>query len=219
MRTAEAYRLIHTADRDLEPLLEAAGSLRDRFKGRTVTYSRKIFLPVTNLCRDRCGYCTFRKDPADPGAWTMSPAEIDDVLARGNACACKEALMCLGDKPEAAFPQYRATLRQFGYRTTAEYVARACEMAIEDGFLPHTNAGVLSRDEMQLLKPLNVSLGLMLENVSPRLTERGMPHFSAPDKHPSVRLRMIREAGERAIAVTTGMLIVIGETLEERLDR
>src|SRR6266699_3113820 len=127
MRTAEAYRLIHTADRDLDPLLEAAGSLRDRFKGRTVTYSRKIFLPVTNLCRDRCGYCTFRKDPADPGAWTMSPVEIDDLLARGNACACKEALMCLGDKPEAAFPQYRATLARFGHRTTAEYVARECQ--------------------------------------------------------------------------------------------
>jgi len=127
-------------------------------------------------------------------------------------------LMCLGDKPEAAFPQYRETLREFGHRTTAEYVARACEMAIEHGFLPHTNAGVLSRDEMQLLKPLNVSLGLMLENVSPRLTERGMPHFSAPDKHPSVRLRMIREAGELSIAFTTGILIGIGETLEERVD-
>ena len=218
MRTAEAYRLIHTSDRDLDPLLEAAGSLRDRFKGRTVTYSRKIFLPVTNLCRDRCGYCTFRKDPADPGAWTMSPAEIDDLLARGNACACKEALMCLGDKPEAAFPQYRATLARFGHRTTAEYVVRACEMALGHGLLPHTNAGVLTRAEMQLLKPVNASLGLMLENVSPRLSQKGMPHFSAPDKHPAVRLRMIREAGDLGIAFTTGILIGIGETREERVD-
>src|ERR1051325_8875069 len=218
MRDAEAYRLIHSTGSELDALLDAAATLRDSFKGRTVTYSRKIFLPITNLCRDRCGYCTFRKDPGDPDAWTMSPVEIDDVLVRGRRQGCKEALMCLGDKPEAAFPQYRATLRQFGHRTTAEYVARACERAIENGFLPHTNAGGLPREEMQLLKPLNVSLGLMLENVSPRLTERGMPHFSAPDKHPSVRLRMIREAGELSIAFTTGILIGIGETLEERVD-
>jgi FO synthase len=214
----EAYRLIHSTGPEFQSLLASAGSLRDDSKGRTVTYSRKIFLPITNLCRDRCSYCTFRKDPGDPDAWTMSPGEIDDVLLRGRKQGCKEALMCLGDKPEAAFPQYRAKLRQFGHRTTTEYVARACKMAIEHGFLPHTNAGVLSRDEMQLLKPLNASLGLMLENVSPRLTERGMPHFSAPDKHPSVRLRMIREAGELSIAFTTGILIGIGETLEERVD-
>src|SRR5438132_11624291 len=214
----EAYRLIHATGSELESLLQEAGALRDEAKGKTVTYTRMIFLPVTNLCRDRCSYCTFRKDPNDPDASTMSPAEIDDVLIRGKKQGCKEALMCLGDKPEAAFPQYRETLKGFGHRTTAEYVARACEMAIGHGFLPHTNAGVLSRDEMELLKPLNVSLGLMLENVSPRLTERGMPHFSAPDKHPSVRLRMIREAGELSIAFTTGILIGIGETLEERVD-
>jgi FO synthase len=214
----EAYRLIHSTGSGLQSLLQAAGTLRDEFKGRTVTYSRKIFLPITNLCRDRCSYCTFRKDPGDADAWTMSPAEIDEVLTRGRKQGCKEALMCLGDKPEVAFPQYRETLRQFGHRTTADYVARACEMAIEHGFLPHTNAGILSRGEMQLLKPFNVSLGLMLENVSPRLTERGMPHFSAPDKHPSVRLLMIREAGELSIAFTTGILIGIGETLEERVD-
>lgn len=218
MHKAEAYRLIQSSGKDLNSLLDAAGGLRDRYRGRTVTYSRKVFLPVTNLCRDRCGYCTFRKDPADPAAWTMSPLEIDDVLACGHARGCKEALMCLGDKPEAAFPQYRETLAQFGHRTTAEYVARACEMAIARGFLPHTNAGVLSRDEMKMLKPVNASLGLMLENVSPRLSEKGMPHFSASDKHPSVRLQMIREAGELSIAFTTGILIGIGETREERVD-
>jgi 7,8-didemethyl-8-hydroxy-5-deazariboflavin synthase CofG subunit len=218
MRTAEAYRLINYPDNALSELLDAASALRDEFKGRTVTYSRKIFLPITNLCRDRCGYCTFRKDPNDPEAWTMSPLEIEDVLARGRANSCKEALMCLGDKPEAAFPGYRETLAQFGHQTTVEYVARACEMAIHHGFLPHTNAGVLSRDEMKMLKPVNASLGLMLENVSPRLSQRGMPHFSAPDKHPDVRLRMIREAGELSIAFTTGILIGIGETREERVD-
>src|SRR5499426_4837564 len=218
MRASEAYRLINSTDAELDGLLNAASALRDRFKGRIVTYSRKIFLPITNLCRDRCGYCTFRKDPDDPDAWTMSPFEIEDVLSRGEAKGCKEALMCLGDKPEAAFPSYRETLAQFGHRTTAEYVARACEIAIGHGFLPHTNAGVLSKDEMKLLKPVNASLGLMLENVSPRLSQKGMPHFSAPDKHPDVRLRMIREAGELSIPFTTGILIGIGETREERVD-
>src|SRR5437879_11226408 len=153
----DAYRLIHSSGRDVESLFDAAGALRDRFKGRTVTYSRKIFLPITNLCRDRCSYCTFRKDPSDPDAWTMSPAEIDHVLVRGAQHGCKEALMCLGDKPEAAFPQYRATLTQLGHRTTAEYVARACEMAIERGLLPHNNAGVLSHGEMKILSPVNAS--------------------------------------------------------------
>jgi FO synthase len=148
----------------------------------------------------------------------MSPSEIDDVLLRGSAHGCKEALMCLGDKPEAAFAAYRETLAAFGSRTTVDYVARACETAIRHGFLPHTNAGVLSRDEMALLRPVNASLGLMLENVSPRLSEKGMPHFSAPDKHPDVRLKMIREAGELSIAFTTGILIGIGETRQERVD-
>jgi FO synthase len=216
MRAAEAYQLINS--RDLDSLLDAASALRDLYKGRTVTYSRKIFLPITNLCRDRCAYCTFRKDPTDPDAWTMSPSDIGDILIRGGASGCKEALMCLGDKPETAFPAYRETLAQFGYRTTTQYVARSCEMAIEHGLLPHTNAGVLSQDEMRLLKPLNASLGLMLENVSLRLLNKGMPHFSAPDKHPDRRLRMIREAGELAIAFTTGILIGIGETRAERVD-
>ena len=218
MRPADAYRLINCADDDIDSLLDSASALRDEFKGSDITYSRKIFLPITNLCRDRCGYCTFRKDPDDPGAWTMSPSEIDDVLIRGNRMSCKEALMCLGDKPEAAFPSYRQTLAAFGHRTTVDYVRRACEMALGRGLLPHTNAGVLSRDEMLLLKPVNASLGLMLENVSPRLSAKGMPHFSAPDKHPDVRLRMLREAGELAIPFTTGVLIGIGETREERVD-
>src|SRR5881296_2565274 len=114
----DAYQAIRSAGSELESLLEAAGTLRDRFKGRTVTYSRKIFLPVTNLCRDRCGYCTFRKDPGDPDAWTMSPSDIDDVLRRGSARGCKEALMCLGDKPELAYPTYRTLLADLGHRTT-----------------------------------------------------------------------------------------------------
>ena len=218
LSTEDACCLINCGERQLDFVLEAAGALRDRLKGRTVTYSRKVFLPITNLCRDRCGYCTFRKDPTDPGAWTMSPDEVDHALGLASERGCKEALMCLGDRPELAFPQYREMLARFGHRTTAEYLSRTCEMAIGRGLLPHTNAGVLSYDEMKRLKPVNASLGLMLENVSPRLSLKGMPHFSAPDKDPAVRLRMLREAGELSIAFTTGILVGIGETRKERVD-
>src|SRR3989442_8169408 len=135
----DAYQAIRSSGSELESLLEAAANLRDQFKGRIVTYSRKIFLPITNLCRDRCAYCTFGKDPSDPGGWRMSPDEVDHALGLARERGCKEALMCLGDRPELAFPQYREMLAGFGHRTTAEYLSRACEMAIARGLLPHTN--------------------------------------------------------------------------------
>src|SRR5947209_6855574 len=214
----DGYRLIDCPDQELDSLLDTAGKLRDRFKGRIVTYSRKVFLPVTNLCRDRCTYCTFRKDPGDPDAWTMSPEEIHVWATRGRALGCMEALICLGDKPELAYPTYRTLLADLGHRTTAEYVFQACDIALEAGLLPHTNAGLLSADEMARLKAVNVSLGLMLENVSPRLRSRGQVHQWAPDKEPALRLRMLREAGELRIPFTTGLLIGIGETLAERVE-
>jgi len=201
-----------------EPLLDVAGARRDAHWGATVTYSPKVFLPVTNLCRDRCTYCTFRKDPGDPDAWTMLPEDIAGWSTRGRALGCKEALLCLGDKPEIAFREYRTTLASLGHATTAEYVERASAIALECGLLPHTNAGLLTGDEMARLRDLNVSLGLMLENVSPRLRERGQVHQWAPDKDPALRLRMLREAGELRIPFTTGLLIGIGETLAERVD-
>src|SRR3989475_2328599 len=213
----EATRLLENPE-TMPALLEAASALRDRAWGRTVTYSPKAFLPVTNLCRDRCTYCTFRKDPDDPDAWTMTPEEIEAWSLRGRTLGCKEALMCLGDKPELAFAGYRDLLGELGHRTTAEYVHRACEIALHCGLLPHTNAGLLTREEMQELKAVNVSLGLMLENVSPRLRGRGQVHQWAPDKEPARRLRMLREAGELRIPFTTGLLIGIGETLAERVD-
>ncbi|MGD0073555.1 MAG: 7,8-didemethyl-8-hydroxy-5-deazariboflavin synthase CofG [Candidatus Binataceae bacterium] len=212
----EAECLIQCPDRDLDLLLSAAGALRDRFKGREVTYSRKVFLPVTNLCRDRCTYCTFRKDPGDPGAWTMTPDEIREWSRRGRELGCKEALMCLGDKPELAFREYRATLASLGARTTLEYVRRACELALEEGLLPHTNAGLMTVAEMEMLRPVNASMGLMLEDVSQRLRGRGQAHQYAPDKEPGLRLRMIEEAGELRIPFTTGILLGIGETAAER---
>jgi len=210
----EAVVLIECDDLDL--LLEAAGELRDRAKGRDVTYSPKVFLPVTNLCRDRCTYCTFRKDPWDPDAWTMMPHEIADWSRRGRDLGCIEALMCLGDKPEVAFKEYRETLKSLGVRTTIEYVHKACELALALGLLPHTNAGVMSFSEMEMLRPVNASMGLMLEDISVRLRQRGGAHQWAPDKEPARRMRMLEEAGQLKIPFTTGILIGIGETTTER---
>ncbi len=210
----DAVALIEAGDLDL--LLDAAGELRDRVKGRDVSYSPKVFLPVTNLCRDRCTYCTFRKDPWDSGAWTMMPHEITDWSRRGRALGCMEALMCLGDKPEVAFKEYRETLKLLGVRTTIEYVRQACELALAQGLLPHTNAGVMTLDEMRMLRPVNASMGLMLEDISTRLRKRGGAHQWAPDKEPARRMRMIEEAGQLKIPFTTGILLGIGETPAER---
>ena len=212
----DAVRLVECSDAELPSLLRAAAEMRDRSKGREVTYSRKVFLPVTNLCRDRCTYCTFRKDPGDPGAWTMTLAEIAQWSRRGREMGCKEALMCLGDKPELAFREYRELLTARGARSTIEYVAFACEAALQQGLLPHTNAGIMTREEMSGLRPFNASMGLMLENVSPRLRQRGGVHQWAPDKDPAVRLRMLDEAGALRIPFTTGILLGIGETAAER---
>ena len=212
----DAVRLIECSDDELPAVLRIAAEMRDRAKGREVTYSRKVFLPVTNLCRDRCTYCTFRKDPGDPGAWTMTLAEIAQWSGRGREMGCKEALMCLGDKPELAFREYRDLLAARGAHSTIDYVAFACEAALAQGLLPHTNAGIMTRAEMSKLRPLNASMGLMLENVSPRLRQRGGVHQWAPDKDPAVRMRMLDEAGSLKIPFTTGILLGIGETAAER---
>src|SRR5260370_21188220 len=214
---ADAIALIECPDRDLDAMLSAAAELRDRgHPRRDGTYSRKVFLPVTNLCRDRCTYCTFRKDPGDPGAWTMMPAEIAEWSARGGELGWKEAMMCLGDKTEVVFKTYRETLETRGVRTTIEDVGRECEIALAKGLLPHTNAGLMTVDEMRTLRPLNASMGLMLENISTRLRGRGGVHQAAPDKDPALRIKMIDDAGALRIPFTTGILIGIGETIAER---
>ena len=213
---ADALHLLTaTEPGEVAALLAVAGHLRTRSKGTTLTYSPKVFLPVTNLCRDRCAYCTFRADPDDPHAWTMRPEEIRRTSRDGARLGCIEALMCLGDRPERAFRSYRTMLSDLGHRSTISYLGQACEIAIEEGLLPHTNAGVITRAELEQLKPVNASMGLMLENVSPRLRERGQAHHAAPDKDPALRLGMLRDAGELQIPFTTGILLGIGETVDE----
>jgi len=214
----QALHLLSLDDESTPALLAVAGHVRTARKGRTVTYSPKVFLPITNLCLDRCSYCTFRQDPDAPEAWTMLPEEVRGCSRAGRARGCIEALMCLGDKPERAFRSYRQTLAVLGHARTTDYVAASCAIALDEGLLPHTNAGLLSRGEMAALKPLNVSLGLMLESVSPRLRQPGGAHQQAPDKDPALRLAMMREAGELQIPFTTGILLGIGETLTDRVD-
>jgi FO synthase len=203
----------------LPALLHAASSLRDSGKGKTVSYSKKVFIPLTHLCRDYCGYCTFRADPEPGIAAYMTPDEVLGVAEAGARAGCKEALFSLGDQPEKLFPQAREALGRLGYTRTLDYLAAMSELVLaKTGLLPHSNPGVMGADDLARLRESNVSLGLMLENVSSRLRHRGGAHWRAPDKAPSLRLRTIEEAGREKIAFTTGILIGIGETLAERVD-
>ena len=203
----------------LAELLAVATELRALGHGNIITYSKKVFIPLTTLCRDYCSYCTFRKDPGQPGAHFMTPEEVLALTERGRRAGCKEALFSLGDQPERIFPQAREFLRAQGFARTLDYAAAMSELVLEKtGLLPHANPGVMDRAALGRLKESNASVGLMLENVSPRLMREGLPHANAPDKVPALRLRTIEEAGKLSIAFTTGILIGIGETMEERID-
>ena len=200
-------------------LWAAAAALRDRGRPPRVTYSRKVFIPLTNLCRDVCSYCTFAHTDDDPRAHTMSPEEILQVAEAGRRMGCKEALFTLGDRPEARFESHRRALRRFGHSSTQSYLAAMCRMVIErTGLLPHPNAGILGRRELAELREVSASQGMMLESVSERLCGPGGPHEHAPDKRPATRLAMIRRAGELRIPFTSGILIGIGETVRERVE-
>src|SRR5947209_10406163 len=207
------------AQSPLSELLAAATALRAQGKGTVITFSKKVFIPLTTLCRDYCSYCTFRKDPGQPGAHFMTPDEVLAMAEEGRRAGCKEALLSLGDQPERIFREEREFLRGQGYRRTLDYLAAMCELVLErTGLLPHANPGVMDGAALDRLKESNASVGLMLENVSVRLMRDGLPHANAPDKVPVLRLRTMEEAGKLSIAFTTGILIGIGETMEERID-
>jgi len=219
LSAADGYRLMRADFSQLHAIVDAAGRLRDKGKGRTLTYSRKVFIPLTNLCRDKCGYCTFVKAPRHPDAKTMSPDEVLAVARAGREAGCKEALFSLGERPEERYAIARSALKRFGYESTNAYLADMCRLVFEEtGLIPHTNAGVMSEEDLLELREVNASMGLMLESTSERLLERGQAHFGCVGKVPQVRLDMMAQAGEQGIAFTTGILIGIGETLEERVD-
>jgi FO synthase len=214
-----ACRLMHCSDDELPALLTAARAAADRFKPGVITYSRKVFIPLTNLCRDYCGYCTFRRDPGQAGAHTMTPEEVLRVAAAGEKLGCTEALFSLGDKPESLFPEMRETLRYLGYKSTLHYLEAMCEMVLrETGLLPHPNPGLLSAEWISRLAAVSPSMGLMLESTNISLLGPGGAHDNAPDKVPSKRLRTIEEAGRQRVPFTTGILIGIGESVEDRVD-
>jgi FO synthase len=207
------------AKADTAELLSAAAAIRDRFWGDNVTYSRKVFVPLTNMCRDTCGYCTFVKHPSDPQARIMTPDEVLQVAKKGIQNGCKELLFSLGEKPELRYEAAKVGLAKLGYESMTRYLADMCALVLEEtNLLPHVNAGTLSDDEIDMLKPVSASMGMMLETVSRRLTRKGMPHHSCPDKTPVQRLRTLERAGSKNVPFTTGLLIGIGETWEERID-
>jgi FO synthase len=217
LERSSALRLAE--DAPLQHLLAAATRLRAQGKGTTVSFSKKVFIPLTTLCRDYCSYCTFRKDPGQPGAHFMTPDEVLALAEQGRAAGCKEALFSLGDQPERIFPEARDFLRHHGFTRTLDYLAAMSELVLDRvGLLPHANPGVMDRPALERLKESNGSVGLMLENVSVRLMRDGLAHAKAPDKVPALRLRTIEEAGKLSMAFTTGILIGIGETMEERID-
>ena len=216
---ADALRIYTDPEISLESLAEAARELRHRGKGATITYSPKVFLPLTNLCRDRCSYCTFRRDPGQPGAHWMEPEEVLAVARAGEALGCLEALLSLGDRPEAFFPEAQEWLRQRGFTRTLDYVAHISDLLLrETSLFPHSNPGLMARADLLRLRESNVSLGLMLETTSTALFAPGGAHDDAVDKHPHRRLRTIREAGELKIPFTSGILLGIGETPADVVD-
>jgi FO synthase len=205
--------------RPLPELMRDAAALRDAGHGRIVTYSRKVFIPLTELCRDVCHYCTYAKTPRRLEKAFLKPDEVLDIARAGERAGCREALFTLGDKPELRYRAARDALNELGYESTVDYLRAMAELVREEtGLLPHLNPGVLSTDDYALLRPVAASMGIMLESSSARLAERGGPHYGSPDKLPAVRLAAIDAAGQARVPLTSGILIGIGETPEERVD-
>ena len=213
----EAFDLLGVHDQD--GLLRAAAAMRDSARPDVVTYSPKVFIPLTELCRDVCHYCTFAKAPRRLRAAYLSPDEVLAIARAGERAGCREALFTLGDKPELRYRAAREALDRLGYATTIDYLAATCRLVLDETrLLPHVNPGVLAEEDVERLREVSVSAGIMLESASPRLCERGGVHYGSPDKHPQVRLETLREAGEQRVPFTTGILIGIGETRRERIE-
>lgn len=203
---------------DADALFTEACRLRDEGHGKTITFSKKVFVPLTTLCRDRCTYCTFAKPPGGGGEY-LEPEEVLAIVTAGERHGCTEALVTLGDRPEDRWDQARRFLEEKGHESTLDYVQEMTELiASETAVFPHANPGLMSEGDIRNLRPSNPSMGLMLENISPRLMDPGMPHFDCPDKDPVLRMRTIEGAGRAAVPFTSGILVGIGETNREIVD-
>jgi FO synthase len=203
----------------LQSLCQEASQRRDRYWGSDVTYSRKVFIPLTNMCRDSCRYCTFVKTPESGEAALMTPDQVLTVALKGQNMGCKEALFSLGERPEKRYKYARDRLASQGHTTTVGYLKEMAELVLEKTMLvPHINAGALSRQELEMLKPVAGSMGMMLESTSTALMKKGQAHYACPDKEPARRLETLLAAGELGIPFTTGLLIGIGESWQDRID-
>ena len=204
---------------DTAALAAVAGELRDRHHRNVVTYSRKVFIPLTHLCRDVCHYCTFARTPKKIDRPYMSADEVLALCRQGALMGCQEALFTLGEKPELRYNAARRALADMGYASTLDYVRDIAARVLEEtGLLPHINAGCMDAGEIERLRPVSASMGIMLESASPRLCEKGMPHYGSPDKNPAVRLQTMELAGQASVPFTSGILIGIGETRRERIE-
>ena len=218
LRVDECYLLKDITFKDLPALLMVAFFLRIRKKGRRLSFSKKVFIPLTNLCRNYCRYCGFRKDPWSGGRF-LKPNEVLEIAKLGEKYGCHEALFTLGEKPEEKYVEARRQLASMGYKNTIEYLRDMCELVLsKTNLFPHSNPGILEKDELKILREVNVSMGLMLENISMRLCGKGGPHEFSLGKNPKLRLRVLEEAGKLKIAFTTGILLGIGENWKEFID-
>jgi FO synthase len=216
---SERDALLLASATDLDPLLAAAARLRDAGHRNLVSYSRKVFIPLTQLCRDVCHYCTFARPPRRGEHAYLNRDQVLAIARAGAAAGCKEALFTLGDKPERRYRAAREELAALGHETTIGYLTEMAGLVFkETGLLPHANPGVMTRDELLAVRQVSVSQGIMLESSAERLSQRGGVHFGSPDKHPATRLETIRRAGECRIPFTSGILIGIGETRRERIE-
>jgi 7,8-didemethyl-8-hydroxy-5-deazariboflavin synthase CofG subunit len=214
----DIMEIYQNAVKDSTELFSAAQNLRKKFKKDSVTFSKKAFFNIVNLCKDTCSYCTYKAEPEEEKLSLMSKQQTLELLQLAKKYRCVEVLFVTGERPEQKYQIARDWLKENGFKSTAEYLIHASELALELGLFPHTNAGNLNFEEMKELKKTNVSMGIMLENVSDRLTEKGMPHYLAASKRPKARLEVLENSGKLGIPMTTGILVGIGETVEEVID-
>ncbi|MFM9875225.1 MAG: 7,8-didemethyl-8-hydroxy-5-deazariboflavin synthase subunit CofG [Nitrosarchaeum sp.] len=214
----EIIQIYENSQNNPSELFLTSQKLRDGFKKDTVTFSKKVFFNIINLCKDTCSYCTYKSEPSEQKISMMSKQEIKQLLILAKKNRCVEALFVTGEQPEQKYQEARDWLKINGFKSTAEYLIHASELAIEAGLFPHTNAGNLNKEELKELKKTNVSMGIMLENTSERLTKKGMPHYLATSKIPKARLEVLENAGSLKIPMTTGVLVGIGETPIEIID-
>jgi len=213
IRKEEILQLVKEVPKEI--IFDTASNLRDKTKGRKVSFSKKAFFNIINLCRDTCSYCTYKAEPNDAKLSMMNLQTVKGLAKLAKKYNCTEALFVSGERPEQKYSEVKRWLKNEGFSSTSEYLIHCSEIVLNEGVFPHTNAGNLTKNEMKELQKSNVSMGMMLENSSPRLRETGMPHADAPSKEPKVRLNILKNAGELKIPMTTGILVGIGENMEE----